>query len=358
MVMYVLEYIWLDSDNEFRSKTKVIHQDSITSFPIWNYDGSSTGQANGTDSEIFLKPVVDFKDPFRTDDLANNVRYFLVLCETYDKFGKPLNNNRKMATDTHEKYSEKEPWFGLEQEYFILDNDTRLPLGFITKNNQPKPQAKYYCGIGTGRALGRKLAEKHLELCLKIGLKISGINAEVAPGQWEFQVGPLGTVDVGDHLMIARFILVRLAEEYGYCISFHPKPLGKDADWNGSGCHVNFSTKKMRDEKGIEEINFAIGNLEYYHNMHMQHYGKDNDQRLSGKHETSNMHRFTTGRGNRGASIRIPNETINNKCGYFEDRRPAANIDPYLVCSLILQGVNDEQNMRVKACINNIDFII
>ena len=356
--MYVLEYIWLDSDNEFRSKTKVIHQDSIISFPIWNYDGSSTGQAIGTDSEIFLKPVAEFKDPFRSNE-SDDIKYYLVLCETFDKTGKPLNNNyRSNAVETHNKYEEHQPWFGLEQEYFILDYETKLPLGFVSKNNQPKPQAKYYCGIGTGRALGRNLAEKHLELCLKTGIKISGINAEVAPGQWEFQVGPLSTVSVGDHLMMARYLLVRLAEDYGYCISFHPKPLGKDADWNGSGCHVNFSTNKMRDTNGIEEINHAVSNLEFYHNLHMRDYGKDNEQRLSGKHETSSMHKFTTGRGNRGASIRIPNETINNGCGYFEDRRPAANIDPYLVCSLILQAVNDEENMRAKSCIDKIDYII
>jgi glutamine synthetase len=350
----VLEYIWLDSDSEFRSKTKVVDTIIDTRFietlPLWNYDGSSTGQAEGTDSEIILKPVFICKDPFRV-----SLNSFLVLCETYDKKMNPLNNNyRVFANKIFNNYKTQEPWFGLEQEYFIMNKG--VPLGF--EYGTPEAQGKYYCGVGSGRALGRKIVDEHLEYCLYANLKIGGVNAEVAPGQWEFQIGPLDNVQVGDHLLVARYILNRVAENYGYNISYHPKPLGVDADWNGSGCHTNFSTKEMRDENGIKHIFGALESLKEYHKIHIKSYGKDNEMRLSGKHETSNINSFTIGVANRGSSIRIPNETVKNNKGYFEDRRPAANIDPYLVCSLILQGVNDNLYILKNKMMETIDYII
>jgi glutamine synthetase len=352
---YVLEYIWLDNDSEFRSKTKVIESFDFTvnSLPVWNYDGSSTGQAIGTDSEIMIKPVFICADPLRKTVFPS----FLVLCETYDKEMKPLKNNyRIFATETLKSFKNQEPWFGLEQEYFIINPETKLPIGF--EKGTPEPQGKYYCGVGSGRAIGRKVADEHLECCLSAGLKIGGINAEVAPAQWEFQIGPLDNVEVGDHLLVARYILNRIAEKYGYNISYHPKPLGVDADWNGSGCHVNFSTKCMRADSGLKHINDGLEKLGEYHKLHIKSYGDDNEMRLSGKHETSNINSYTIGRANRGASIRIPNETMKNNKGYFEDRRPAANIDPYLVCSLILQGVNDDLHIVKNMRRESIDYII
>lgn len=329
----ILEYIWLDSDNDFRSKARVIDEMvDINDLPIWNYDGSSTNQAVGSDSEVFLKPSCIFKDPFR----GNNS--YLVWCDMLDKNSEPLNNsNRQRALSIFNTYQDQEPWFGLEQEYFIINPKTGLPVGFDT-NKFPEPQGRYYCGVGYGRSLNRIIPETHLEYCLHAGIKICGINAEVAPGQWEYQIGPCVGIDAGDHLWVSRYILNRVAELYGCNISYHPKPLGENADWNGSGCHTNYSTKAMRKEGGITHIHEAITRLSKTHQLHMANYGKDNQLRMSGKHETSSFDKFTFGVADRSSSVRIPNDVAKNGRGYFEDRRPAANCDPYLVTSLILQS--------------------
>ena len=359
----IYEYIWLDSDNEFRSKTKIIYSNEtpkLDNLPIWNYDGSSTGQASGTDSEIFLHPVTMFKDPFRKNHTA-----FLVWCTCYDKNKNPLNNSHRIkALEIFDKHIDQEPWFGIEQEYFIVDPKTKLPLGFsndqiqalpcgssiarcapalpcgssIASNTRcaPEPQGKYYCGVGIDRIFLREIPENHMEYCLYAGIMICGINAEVAPDQWEYQIGPCIGIEAGDHLWVSRYILNRVAEAFGLLISYHPKPLGKNNDWNGSGCHTNFSTKDMRNENGIEFINQAIERLSLNHKLHMESYGEHNRERMSGLHETSSYDVFTCGRANRGASVRIPNSVLEESKGYFEDRRPASNCDPYLVTSLIM----------------------
>jgi glutamine synthetase len=350
----ILEYIWLDSHSNFRSKTKIMYTNTvnikdISTLPVWNYDGSSTGQATGYDSEIFLIPRVIFLDPFRKD-LSNNS--YLVWCDSVNKDLKPLENStRQSAIEVFEEYKQVEPWFGLEQEYFIINPKTKYPLGFNLSQEHgllcPDPQGKYYCGVGSNYVFGRNIAEKHMEYCLYAGIIICGINAEVAPGQWEYQIGPCVGIDAGDHLWVSRYILNRISEEYEYEISYHPKPLDKllgyEADWNGSGCHTNFSTKEMRDENGIEHINKAIDRLSKRHNNHMKYYGLDNHMRMSGKHETSSYNNFTFGRANRGASVRIPNVVLDELKGYFEDRRPGSNADPYLVTSLILKTCEDKK---------------
>ncbi len=343
----VLEYIWLDGASNFRSKTKILSEkeiniNNIKTLPMWNYDGSSTGQATGTDSEIFLIPNAIFKDPFRQ---SSNYDAYLIWCGMVDKNSNPLENStRDLALEVFNAHKDIEPWFGIEQEYFIIDPKTKFPLGFYYSEEhkviQPEPQGKYYCGVGADCALGREIAEKHMDLCIQAGIKICGINGEVAPGQWEYQVGPCEGIDAGDHLWVSRYILNRVGESYGYNISYHPKPLGlllgSDADWNGSGCHTNFSTKATRESNGIEHIYKALNRLGKNHQAHMKNYGADNTLRMSGKHETSSYNKFTFGRANRGASVRIPNSVLVDSKGYFEDRRPGANADPYLVTSLIL----------------------
>ena len=157
---------------------------------------------------------------------------------------------------------------------------------------------------------------------------------EVAPGQSELQIRDVG-INAADGLIVLRYILSRTAEEYGYDIDYSAKPV--KGDWNGSGCHVNYSTLPMRENGGYQYIISAIERLEKKHKEHLKVYGNDNHQRLTGLHETSSMERFTYGVGNRGASVRIPTETFENKKGYFEDRRPSASMDPYLVTSIIYQ---------------------
>jgi glutamine synthetase len=352
----IFEYIWLDAFNNFRSKTKVMEYDItlniLNQVPLWNYDGSSTNQAEGSDSEIFMKPVSIFKDPFRRIQL-NNTMCYLVWCETFDKNMNLLkNSNRTNAAKTFDKYKEDEPWFGLEQEYFIINPQTNLPVGFNVNSN-PKSQGNYYCGVGPDNALCRMIPEMHLSYCLYAGIKIGGINAEVAPAQWEYQIGPLGGIDAGDHLWVSRYILNRVAEYYGYNISYHPKPLGINTEWNGSGCHTNFSTKVMRENNGIKYIYKAINRLSNNHNEHMLYYGEHNKLRLTGFNETSSFDNFTFGRANRNKSIRIPNMVLNDSKGYFEDRRPSSNCDPYLVTSLIM---NTCMNPLLDSVDNNNDI--
>jgi len=329
------EYVWIGGNNELRSKTRYLPSCvNIKDIPNWDYDGSSTNQASCKMSEVILVPKAFYRDPFRTSyDI-------IVLCGTYNMKGEPLeNNHRDMAENIFNKHLEEEPWFGIEQEYFLIDPATDKPLGF----NSNYKQGQYYCSVGALNAFGRNIVEEHLQLCLLAGLKMSGINAEVAPGQWEYQIGPCVGIDSGDQLWVARYIMERVAEKYNTIVSLEPKPL--KGDWNGSGCHTNFSTKKMRNinkmdgTHGINEIYIAIDKLKNKHKEHMMVYGENNNERLSGKHETSSYDTFTSGNSDRGASIKIGTKTINDRCGYFEDRRPSANMNPYLVTSKIFDTI-------------------
>uniref|UniRef100_A0A6C0LWW8 glutamine synthetase n=1 Tax=viral metagenome TaxID=1070528 RepID=A0A6C0LWW8_9ZZZZ len=342
MSMITLEYVWIDGENNLRSKVRVIdrlHFD-IDNIPDWNFDGSSTCQAKGNDSEIILKPCANFNTNYHSGiSDFEYMNHILVMCETYTPNGIPCpNNHRVYANRVFNQALDEEPWFGLEQEYFIIDTKTNKPLGFPLDDGDAK-QGQYYCSVGSNNAYGRKIAEEHLLSCIQADIKISGINAEVAPGQWEFQIGPCVGVSQGDHLWMARFLLHKIAEKYNVLIDFHPKPL--DGDWNGSGCHANYSTKNMRlgtsDKTGLEYIDNAIRKLESNHLEHMEVYGNDNHLRMSGEHETSSYHVFSDGVANRGASVRRGHDTIKNKRGYFEDRRPSSNCDPYLVTGKIFE---------------------
>jgi glutamine synthetase len=352
----IAEYIWLDADKKFRSKVKIIYdfmdkdfskdKNDIYKYPKWDYDGSSTGQAIGTSSEVVLVPAFVCDNPLLDDSVKtiNSNRILikkLVLCETFYVNGKPTDvNTRHKATSVFDVCVEHKPWFGLEQEYFIFDENT------YHEDYKKKfyEMGKHYCGVGCDIS-HRQIAEEHMAACLTAGLNISGINAEVSKDQWEFQIGPSEGVRAADELLVARFLLERIAEKYKKIICYDPKPFSYI---NGSGCHTNFSTILMRNKKnkngdgGIVEIQRVIQNMEKHHAEDIQHYGKDNDKRLSGVHETSSYNTFSWGVANRGASVRINNTTDVNGFGYFEDRRPAANMDPYLVTSTLMERVIEE----------------
>ena len=326
--MKLAEYIWIDGTDPtplIRSKTKVLTENEDP--PIWSFDGSSTKQAEGIDSDCVLKPVVVTRDPLRGGE---NV---LVLCEVYNTDMTPhKTNTRSKCIVTELMHTEEECWYGIEQEYTFMVNGK--PLGF-PEGGEPAPQGDYYCGNGANRAFGRQIAETHLYHCLQAGLKISGINAEVCPGQWEFQVGPCGTVEVGDHLWLARYILERVGERYGVTVSFDGKPV--KGDWNGAGCHTNFSTKTMR-----ESYDACIAAAEALGNNtaeHIKNYGYGVEKRLTGEHETCSYEEFKYGVSDRTASIRIPWQVAKDQKGYIEDRRPNANCDPYTVTRLITKTV-------------------
>ncbi|WP_055591014.1 glutamine synthetase [Streptacidiphilus griseoplanus] len=324
---YKAEYIWIDGTQptaKLRSKTKILADGA--ELPDWGFDGSSTNQAEGHASDRVLKPVFSCPDPIRGGD------HKLVLCEVYNTDGTPHETNtRALLRPVAERFAGQEPIFGIEQEYTFFDGSR--PLGF-PENGFPAPQGGYYCGVGADEIFGREIVEKHLDNCLEAGLGISGINAEVMPGQWEFQVGPLSPLEVSDQMWVARWLLYRTAEDFGISATLDAKPA--KGDWNGAGAHTNFSTRAMRE--GYDPIITACEALgaEGKPMEHVKEYGFGIESRLTGLHETAPWNEYSYGVSDRGASVRIPWQVEIEKKGYIEDRRPNANVDPYVVTRLIV----------------------
>ena len=340
------EYIWMDGaqpTQKLRSKTRILNLKSnkpkIEDFPEWGFDGSSTYQAPGHDSDLTLKPVRQAIDPCRKEG-----QNYLVLCEVFKPDGSPhkTNTRAKLRQVLKAGAEKEEPWFGFEQEYTLFKN--RIPLGWPDKG-YPAPQGPFYCGIGSDEVFGRELVEKHLQHCTKAGLMIFGVNAEVMPGQWEFQIGYRGfegeiadPLTAADHAWIARYLLYRLGEDFKITATLDNKPV--KGNWNGAGQHTNFSTKSMRSPKtGKASIEKAIKLLEQKHQEHIKVYGQGLSERLTGEHETCHIDTFKHGTADRGASIRIPLHVHKKGYGYLEDRRPGANADPYQISARILQTI-------------------
>ena len=318
--MKILEYIWLDGykpEPSLRSKIKVTKDDTP---PDWSFDGSSTQQAEGGSSDCIIIPVQQYDGPLFADEL--------IMCEvqTGEHETHPSNTRAEAAATVTDEW-----WFGFEQEYFFTDKNGE-PLGW--EDGTPRPQGDYYCGVGSSNVQGREISEVHLEACLSAGIEITGTNAEVALGQWEYQCFGKG-VKAADDLWVSRYLLYKIAEDYGVNVNIHPKP--KTGDWNGSGMHANFSNDEMRNNGSEKLFNSLCDKLGKVHKNAIEAYGSDNDQRLTGLHETQSIDKFSYGVSDRGASIRIPIYTVdNNWNGYLEDRRPASNADPYRILSHIV----------------------
>ena len=318
--MIIAEYIWLDSENKFRYKTRVINEyikDICPKyFPEWNFDGSSTGQADTNDSEIILKPVYICNDPFRK---INKNICLLVLCDTWKNQDTPTQSNtRAQHLHIFQKFTKEQPLFGIEQEFFLIDIHDDL-----NENNHKNS----YCR--NLNSYDKDCVEEAFILCIKAGIKITGYNSEVGSYQWELQVCDYG-ITAADQLIMLRYILEYVTKKHNFVFNMHPKPLSKE---NGSGCHVNFSTKKMRDLNSFDLVSEVVNKLKINHEKHISKYGSNNNLRLTGTHETSSYDTFTFGKGDRTASVRIPTNTNT----YIEDRRPASNMDPYVVLSSILE---------------------
>jgi glutamine synthetase len=335
-----LEYIWLDGYEptpNLRSKTKIVAfqgEPALENVPVWNFDGSSTRQAEGSSSDCFLQPVALFPDPGRANAM-------LVMCEVLLPDGTPHPSNSRASIP-----DDPDAWFGFEQEYFLF-KDGR-PLGFPA-DGFPAPQGEYYTGVGFKNVgdVAREIVDTHIDLCLAAGLDLEGVNAEVAKSQWEFQIFGKGSRRAADEVWIARYLLLRLCERYGIDINFHPKPLGVEHDWNGSGMHCNFSTKRMREVGGESYFAALMTAFDDNKDDHIAVYGPDNHMRLTGLHETAAMNEFTYGVANRGASIRIPWSFVQNDYrGYLEDRRPNSLGDPYCIAGRILETIT-EADMRI-----------
>lgn len=335
MTKFKLEYIWLDGYTpvpNLRSKTQIKAFEqfpTLDQLPNWGFDGSSTQQAEGRSSDCVLKPVAIYPDSTRLNGA-------LVMCEVMMPDGvtpHPTNTRATILDDAG-------TWFGFEQEYFLYQNGR--PLGF-PKDGYPAPQGPYYCGVGYKNVgdIARQIVEEHLDLCLEAGINHEGINAEVAKGQWEFQIFGKGSKKAADEIWVARYILNRVCESYGVDVEYHCKPLGA-TDWNGSGMHCNFSTEYMRDTGGKEYFEKLMAAFEKNCNEHIAVYGPDNHMRLTGLHETQSIDMFSYGVADRGASIRIPHSFVNNGYkGYLEDRRPNSQGDPYAIAGRVLKTISE-----------------
>lgn len=327
-----LEYIWLDGykpTQSLRSKTKIVKNfnGTLDDCPVWSFDGSSTEQATGSKSDCLLQPVALFPDPARK-------QAYLVMCEVLNPDGTAhVSNGRATIEDDDNDF-----WFGFEQEYFLWNPEYNKPLGFPAEG-YPSPQGQYYCSVGAKNAFGRHIVEEHLDYCLAAGIHVEGINAEVATGQWEFQIFAKGAKAAGDHVWVARYLMERTAEKYGVAINWHCKPLG-NTDWNGSGMHANFSNGLLRNAGSREVFETVCMAFAPLVKEHIEVYGADNHLRLTGKHETQSIDKFSFGISDRGASIRIPIGTVENGWnGWLEDRRPNSSADPYKVAARIIKTV-------------------
>ena len=332
--MHKLEYIWLDGTEpttQLRSKTKIVANFGIDSrdngeAPIWAFDGSSTNQAVGSDSDCVLKPVRLYPNPLEEGN------HTLVLCEVWnvDDTPHPTNTRRMLEETLVDLDDDIDEWVGFEQEYTLFENG--LPFGW-PEIGEPPPQGDYYCG----RNAGEEIVTEHTNACIEAGVSIVGTNAEVMLGQWEYQIGAGGSLHMSDDLWVARWLMEKICYKHGVTVSLDPKPI--EGDWNGAGCHTNFSTKYMRGHGGDEFIFKACMDLDKVHKEHMKEYGEGNERRLTGLHETQAIDEFNWGVSDRGASIRIPWQVEKDGCGYLEDRRPSANCDPYRVSKKLIETI-------------------
>jgi len=337
------EYVWIDSDYwdgqsfDLCCKTLTLADApvSLDEIPIWTY----SGEYDGKEKDVVIVPRRMYRDPFRPGN--NNI---IVLADTYKEpsgeekdHGPPTKFNTRAACEAAMQKAEEageDPWFGFEQEYYLLDTTTNWPLGW-PKGGYPDKDTAFYCSVGSQKVVARSLIESHYRACLYAGVMIGGINSEVAPAQWEFQVGPASGTLGADDLWMARFILQRLCEEFQVGVTFDPKPVLKQA---GIGCHTNYSNMATRSSPGgMDAIKQQCERLRQKHEKHIGNYGIGNERRLTGKDDTAAITDFSWGIGDRKASIRIGCKVAMRDCGYYEDRRPAANMDPYLVSQLLVE---------------------
>jgi len=343
-----LEYVWIGANgfrNEswtMRSKLKImkLQKEDVEKLaagdtsvlPLWSFDGSSTGQATGENSDCILMPVRAI-----TDTVRNDGRSVIVLCEVLNPDGTShVTNHRRKLVDLELANFNLQAAFGLEQEYSVTKD--RRPLGFPL-GGYPPPQGPYYCSVGGDRCFGRNISDELADACIRSGLHITGTNVEVKPGQHEIQIGgpAVGATLVSDEIWLARWLLLKIAEKHGYGVTFEAKPV--HGDWNGAGMHINFSTAQLRNAGTKELFEKHMAALAATHHEDMKSYGADNHFRMTGELETSSPDKFSWGISDRGCSVRIPIQTVNNEWnGYYEDRRPSSSIDPYLAVQVHIRA--------------------
>ena len=249
-----------------------------------------------------FKPVSTFHDPIRGGD---NI---LVMCEVLNVDMTPhASNTRAGCLAAAENFAEFEPMFGLEQEYTFYEQSYDSlkygqPLGFLLLVIQHLKEV-IIAELEQMKFMEETYQKNMRQHAWQLGLEISGTNAEVMPGQWEFQIGPVGAPEIGDHIWVARWLLYRIAEDYNISATLDPKPV--KGDWNGAGMHTNFSTKQMREDGGYDAIIAGCEALGKNAELHVKNYGSGIEDRLTGDHETQKYDTFSYGVSDRGASIRI-----------------------------------------------------
>jgi glutamine synthetase len=316
----IADYVWIDSGNDLRYKTKILPNGdySIANIPEWSFDGMYTKQATNQNPILVLKPVQLYKNPFYSG--------YTVLCEVHvrDDLGERPHpsNSRLVFLDKSVHLDYIQPQYKLTIEFYINVQDVQ-----DSKETSRDSLIKNYAGFNVRF---RNLIDTHLEYCLQAGIDISSTFHVGGTDQWSFSVGPTFGIKAIDDLVIGKYILKRLAERLGVGISFHPCPLGKDN--RGSACLISYSTMQTRFPGGYNEIQRIINKLKLEHSSFISICGEDTHKRLTGEDGTSTISNFSHGVGTTNTSIRIPYNTFRNKRGCFEDRRPSANADLYKVC--------------------------
>ena len=316
-VAYRAEYIWIDGTEptaEVRSKTKVLADGDEPK--NLGFDRSSTNQATGDNSDVVLQPV------FQCGSYVGVTTSCNVRNPAHSGHVPHPTNTRAGARRVWTSMGDKSRGSVLSRIHHVGPT-TGWPAGFPT--GAPAPQGPTTAG-GSSKIRGRELVEQHTTWC-EAGLAISGTNAEVMPGQWEFQIGPADTVTVGDHLWMARYLLYRAGELHGLEISIEAKP---ERGLERSG-YAYRSTNEMKATARSKKLHSRWVHLGNRKNTWIWVGIED---RLTGEHETQRFDQFGYGVSDRGASVRIPWQVARDGKGYLEDRRPNA-MRTYVVATLI-----------------------
>ncbi|KAH1005778.1 glutamine synthetase 2 cytoplasmic isoform X1 [Dendroctonus ponderosae] len=328
-----ISYVWIDGtglDLRMRTRTLSFTPCNYKDCPNWSFDGSSTFFSTPEQSDNYIVPIAMYADPFRR---GNNK---MVLCETFSHDKKPTKtNHRQCCIEVLNKVCEQEVMFGFEQEFYLIGPQGD-PYGWPC-GSTPKSSGKNYSGIGSQRVVGREVLECIYRCCLYSGIEIYGTTAERAYGQWEVLTGPTLSIKAADDLWMARYIIQRVAEEFGLSASFKANLVKNGVP---SGLHTNMSTKCTRDDGGLKHIQDYICKLEKNHKTDQKYYdcseGKHLKERLTGRHHTCNIEKFKSGVGDRTACIRISPAVADKKKGFFEDRRPCSCADPYNIITALV----------------------